>query len=211
MDPDRRLLLGGAALAAVAAVASALALPEMPARMATHWNAAGEVNGTMSRWLGLSFAPALALALVGLFYALPRADPRDDYAEFRDAYDALALAVIAFVVYIHGVVLAVNAGVDVGVTQATAPGVGGIYVVAGYVTARTDQNWFVGARTPWTLEDEAVWADTNRQVGRVFVLGGPIAAAGALIPEYALVLLVAPAMLALAVTVGYSYWRYRRA
>jgi uncharacterized membrane protein len=211
MNPDRRLLLGGALLAATGVAASALAYPEMPARMATHWNAAGDVNGTMPRWLGLSFVPALAVALVGLFYALPRADPRDSYDQFRDAYDALALATVAFVVYIHAIVLAVNAGVEVGVTQAMTPGVGGIYVVAGYVTARTDRNWFVGARTPWTLEDDAVWADTNRQVGRVFLAGGPVAAAGALVPEYAVVAMVAPAVAAAAVSVGYSYWRYRRA
>jgi uncharacterized membrane protein len=211
MDPDRRLLLGGAALAAVAAAASALAYPELPAEMATHWNASGEVDGTMPRWLGAAFTPVLALATLGLFYALPRLDPRDNYAQFRDAYDALALATVGFLAYVHVVLLAVNLGVDIGVTQAMAPGVGGIYVVAGYVTARTDQNWFVGARTPWTLEDEAVWADTNRQVGRVFVLGGPVAAAGALVPEYAFVFILAPALLALAVTVGYSYWRYRRA
>ncbi len=208
---DSRLLYGGGVLVAVAALASALAAPELPARMATHWNAAGDVDGTMPKWLGLSLTPAVAALTVGFFHVFPRLDRRDDYDDFRDAYDALALATVGFVVYAHGFVLAVNLGVDVAPMQALAPALGGIYVVAGVVTARTDQNWFVGARTPWTLEDEAVWVDTNRLVGRVLVAGGPVAAAGVVVPHYALALAVAPAVLAAAVTVGYSYWRYRHA
>nr|WP_272904721.1 SdpI family protein [Halobacterium sp. TGN-42-S1] len=198
-------------LVAVAVLASALAAPELPARMATHWNAAGDVDGTMPTWLGLSLTPAVAALTVGFFHVLPRLDPRNDYDDFRDAYDALALATVGFVVYAHGFVLVVNLGVDVAPMQALAPALGGVYVVAGVVTARTDQNWFVGARTPWTLEDEGVWADTNRLVGRVLVAGGPVAAAGVLVPSYALALAVAPAVLAAAATVGYSYWRYRHA
>lgn len=211
MTTDRRLLYGSGVLVVVAALASVLAAPALPAWMATHWNAAGDVDGTMPRWLGLSFTPAVAALTAAFFHAFPRLDPRDDYDQFRDAYDALALATVAFVVYAHGFVLAVNLGVDVAPMQALAPAFGGIYVVAGVVTTRTDQNWFVGARTPWTLDDEAVWADTNRLVGRVLVASGPVAAAGALVPRYALVLAVLPAVFAAAATVGYSYWRYQRA
>jgi len=211
MSPDRRLLVGGGLLVAAAGAASALAAPELPAEMATHWNAAGDVDGTMPRWLGVSVLPVLAALLVGLFVTLPRLDPRADYARFRAAYDAVALTVVALLVYVHGVVLAVNAGVDVSVLQAIAPAVGGVYVAAGFVTARADQNWFVGARTPWTLEDEDVWDDTNRLVGRLLVVGGPVAAAGALAPEqFAFALVLAPALAAAAVTLGYSYWRYQQ-
>lgn len=211
MDPDSRLLLGGGLLVAAAGVASALAAPELPAEMATHWNAAGEVDGRAPRVVGLAAMPALAALLLGLFAALPRLDPRNDYTEFRAAYDVLALSVVALVVYVHGVVLAVNLGVDAGVLQALAPAIGGLYVVAGFVTARTNRNWFVGARTPWTLEDDAVWDDTNRLVGRVLVAGGPVAAVGALVPGYALGLVLAPAVLAATLSVGYSYWRYQQA
>jgi len=75
MDPDRRLLLGGGALVALSAVVSVFAYPEMPAEMATHWNASGDVDGTMSRELGLALLPALSLGTLGLFYVLPRVDP----------------------------------------------------------------------------------------------------------------------------------------
>ncbi|MFC3477033.1 SdpI family protein [Halobacterium litoreum] len=165
----------------------------------------------MSRELGLALLPAIAALVLGLFAVLPRIDPRDNSADFRFAYDALALATVGFLAYVNAVVVAVNAGVEISVLQAMAPAIGAIYVVAGVVTERTDQNWFVGVRTPWTLEDEGVWRDTNRVVARVFEVGGVVAAAGALAPDYALALVLAPAVLAAVVSVGYSYYRYRAA
>lgn len=211
MTPNRRLLLGGGLLVALTAVVSALAYPEMPARMATHWNAAGEVDGTMSRTLALALMPAIAAITLGFFLVLPAIDPRDGYGEFRTAYDAVALATVAFVGYAHLMVVAVNAGYQFSIIQALAPAIGGIYVVAGYVTARATQNWFVGARTPWTLEDEEVWNRTNAAVAKVLYASGVLAALGALVPEYALLLIVAPAVFLAVFTFGYSYWLYQRA
>ena len=209
MNPDRRLLLGGGALVALSVAVSALAYPEMPARMATHWNASGDVDGTMSRELGLALLPVVSLGTLALFYVVPRVDPRDDFEAFRFAYDAFALATVALVVYVHGLVVLVNTGYEFGVLQGVAPAIGALYVLAGYVTERTDQNWFVGVRTPWTLEDEQVWTETNHVVAQLFKVGGVVAAAGALVPEYAIALVVAPPVVAVVVSFGYSYYRYR--
>jgi uncharacterized membrane protein len=209
MNPDRQLLIGGGALVALSVVVSVLAYPEMPARMATHWNASGEVDGTMSRELGLALLPVVSLATLGLFYVLPRVDPRDDFERFRFAYDVFAVATVALVIYLHGLVVLVNVGYEIGVQQGVAPAIGVLYALAGYVTERTDQNWFVGVRTPWTLEDERVWSETNRVVGQLFKAGGVVAAAGALVPEYTLVFVLVPPVVALLVSFGYSYYRYR--
>lgn len=210
MDPDRRLLVAGGLLVAATAAVSAFAYPEMPTQMASHWNAAGEVDGTMSRELGLALFPALAALTLGFFLVLPRIDPRDSYEAFRDAYDAIALATVALLGYVHVVVVLFNADYSFGVLQALAPAIGGVFVVAGYVTARADQNWFVGARTPWTLEDEEVWERTNATVARLLYASGVLAALGVLVPEYAIYLIAGPAVVLAVFTFGYSYWLYQR-
>ena len=211
MSSNRRLLLGGGALVALTALASALAYPEMPARMATHWNASGDVDDTMPRTLGLVLLPVVTALTLGLFLVLPRVDPRDNYDSFRFEYDVLALATVALVGYVHVLVVLVNAGYAFGVGQAIAPGIGAVYVVAGYVTKRADQNWFVGVRTPWTLEDERVWDRTNRVVARVFQFGGVVAALGWVFPAYSIAFVLVPVLAAAVVSVGYSWWAYQRA
>jgi uncharacterized membrane protein len=209
MSDSRRLLLGGGLVVALTVLVSVLASPEMPAEMATHWNASGDGDGTMSRPFALGLVPAITAITVGFFAVLPRVDPRTDYAEFRDAYDAMALATAGFLAYTHVVLVLFNAGYEFGVLQAIAPAIGGIYVVGGFVTDRAEQNWFVGVRTPWTLEDETVWARTNHVLARVLQAGGLVAAAGVLVPAYALSLVVAPAVVAAIGGVGYSYYAYQ--
>jgi uncharacterized membrane protein len=182
----------------------------MPTEMAIHWNASGDVDGTTSRTLALALIPGISAITLVFFLALPHVDPRDSYDSFRFAYDALAVTTLGVLAYVHAVVVVVNAGFEVDVLQALAPAIGAIYVVAGYVTERAEQNWFVGVRTPWTLEDEAVWRRTNDAVATVLKAGGVVAATGLLVPAYALVLVAAPAVVAAVASVAYSYHLHER-
>ena len=59
------------------------AYPALPDRVVSHWNAAGEPNGYMSKLLGLSLIPLIMIALVALFAVIPRIDPlRKNYENF---------------------------------------------------------------------------------------------------------------------------------
>lgn len=33
-------------------------------------------------------------------------------------------------------------------------------------------NYFIGIRTPWTLENEQVWKNTHRLGGKIWIVGG---------------------------------------
>ena len=46
------------ALVLLAFVISAIAYPRVPDRVASHWNARGEVDGTMGRFWGVFFCPS---------------------------------------------------------------------------------------------------------------------------------------------------------
>jgi uncharacterized membrane protein len=207
----RRSYVVGIALVALSAVASVLAAPEMPARMATHWNAAGEVDGHMATEYALALFPALSAVLLVAFAALPRIDPLgENVAAFRDQYDTFVVLLLAFLTYVHLLVLAVNAGYEFRMIQALAPGVGALLYYVGVLSEHAEQNWFVGVRTPWTLSSEAVWERTHERVAPLFKIAGGIAALAALVPTYAELLVAAPvAAVALYATV-YSYVEYRR-
>jgi len=56
MKTTHRLTLAGA-FVVLSGVASLLAAPELSDPLVTHWNAAGEPDGTMSKTLGLAFVP----------------------------------------------------------------------------------------------------------------------------------------------------------
>ncbi|WP_134670846.1 SdpI family protein [Halorussus marinus] len=201
----------GLALVAVGVVASALASPEMPARMATHWNAAGVADGRTPKVIALATIPAVSAGLLALFAVLPRLDPLgENVAAFREQYDAFVVLVVGMLTYLHLLVLAWNAGFEFGMIQALAPAMGVVFYYAGVVLERAEQNWFVGIRTPWTLSDEEVWRRTHDRAAPLFKLAGVVAALGAVVPSAAILLIVVPVVAVGAYATAYSYLVHRR-
>jgi len=209
--PSHRRTIGGLALVALATLVSLLAAPSLPDRMITHWNAAGTPDDTMAKRVALAGGPALVLGIVILFEAIPRIDPlAGNIAAFRDAYDALAVLVAAFLVYAHVVVVAWNLGYEIPIGQALSPAIAVLYVGVGFLLERAERNWFVGIRTPWTLSSEDVWRNTHDRAATLFKLAGVIALAGAILPEYFVYFVAVPAAAIAAFATVYSYLDYRR-
>lgn len=195
----------------LAAAASALAGPDLPAELAVHFDATGSPDRYFDRPLALAFGPALAAGLVALFAALPWIDPLgENVAEFQRAYDAVAVGTVGLVAYVHGLVLAYNLGVAFDVTVALAPALAVLYYLLGHLLGRAERNWFVGIRTPWTLSDGRVWDRTHDRVAVLFKAAGVLALGAVVAPSLALYWLVVPVLLASAAGVAYSFVSYRR-
>jgi uncharacterized membrane protein len=207
-----RLRFGAAALLlAVGAAASAAVAPDLPERMVTTWNGAGEPTGTLPRTLGMWLVPGLGAALLGLFALLPRIDPLGgNVAAFRVHYDRFVVVISAFLTVVHLAVLAVNLGYAVDVTTLALAGTAALYYYLGTLLPHVEPNWFLGIRTPWTLSDDDVWERTHALGARLFKLSALIAVAGLAFGEYAVYFLVGPALATAAVTVTYSYVLYAR-
>lgn len=207
----RRPYLVAGALIAATVIGSALATPLLPLRMVVLWGADGTPRGRLLRPFALLVLPGLAAVVLGLFAVLPRIDPLGaNVAEFRRAYDGFAVLIVLFLLVLHVGVLAWNAGVEYRFVQLVAATVGVLYVGVGALLRRTEPNWFVGIRTPWTMHDDRVWYETHRLAGTLFKLAGVLAFVGVLLPDLAVPMIVGPAIVAAVASAGYSYVVYRR-
>lgn len=210
MNTRRAVVLSGL-IVALSLVVSVWAYPQVPDQMATHWDAAGQVNGTMSKLWGLFLIPVLSGGLVALFLVLPQIDPRrENYAPFREYYNGFIVVMTAFLALVHGASVAYNLGYDVDITAVTLGSVGLLLIYLGFLLDHAEPNWFVGIRTPWTLSDETVWDDTHHLGARLFKLSGVLALLGLLFNDYALYFLLVPVLATTVVTLGYSFYRYRQ-
>lgn len=50
--------------------------------------------------------------------------------------------------------------------------IGAFYVLLGNYFKTIKPNYFVGIRTPWTLENESIWKSTHKLGGKLWVAGG---------------------------------------
>ncbi|WP_254763200.1 SdpI family protein [Natrinema marinum] len=210
MNTSHRLALAGG-FVVLAGLASVLAAPDLPDRLVTHWNAAGEPNGTMSKSLGLAFVPALSGALVVLLALVPRIDPLgENVATFRPAYDWFVVAFAGFMFVLHVGILAFNLGYAFDFTLLVLGAVAVLFYAVGELLTHAEPNWFVGIRTPWTLSNETVWDRTHELGSRLFKLTAVVSLIGLFFGEYAVYFLVVPALLTAVITAAYSYYCYRQ-
>jgi uncharacterized membrane protein len=154
----------------------------LPARMASHWNLRGEVDGWMGRE-GAFLFPAIAVAMMGLMWVLPRLDPRRRHIEhFRDDWRLMVNLLVCFFAVMEVATLGHALGWPVDVDRVVLASVGLMLAGIGNYLPRVRSNWFMGIRTPWTMDNERVWRATHRLGGRVFVAAGLVMAASVLLP-----------------------------
>lgn len=209
----RTFRIVGIAAVLVSAAVGSYYYPQLPARMATHWNASGEVDGTMSTLPGVFLFTFLVAGIAVLFDVLPRIDPRRrDVAGFDDTYWTFAAFMLGFLLYVQALVILWNLDVRFDLTRALIPALAVLYYAIGVLVERAKPNWFVGIRTPWTLSDDRVWQRTHERTATLFKLCGLLALVGLAVPaEYAVYFVVGPVLLVSAYAVAYSYLEFRRA
>jgi uncharacterized membrane protein len=179
--------------------------------MATHWNAAGQPDGTMPKAAALTFLPAMTVVLLVVFALVPRIDPlRENIAAFRPVYDWFVVVFTAFMAVIHGGVIASNLGYEFDFTLLVLAAVAGLFYYVGMLLEHAERNWFVGIRTPWTVSSADVWDRTHRLGSRLFKLTALVSLVGLFFGEYAIYFLVVPALLTAGITVVYSYYLYEQ-
>lgn len=198
-------------IVAAALIASAVVYPDLPERMPTHWNFAGEVDGWSPRAWGAWMIPVMILFLWALMRWLPSIDPRGkNYEKFGGAFEGIMLSVMLFTLVLHVIMLRAALGYPVAMERVVPVGVGILLIVIGNLLPRARSNWFVGIRTPWTLSSDRVWEKTHRVGGRLFVAGGVILTLstflGATWSERVLIAVVVVCSLG-AVVYSYVEWR----
>ena len=200
-----------ALLVAISIVASAIAYPRLPARVPTHWDMHGGVNGYSSRLFAAVFSPLLVLVLWGVLRGLPKIDPRRaNYAKMQGAYDLVVNAALTIVVVAHLASLAAALGLHVAVERVIPAAIGVMLITIGNVLPRARPNWWFGIRTPWTLSNDRVWERTHRVGGYLFAAAGVLIVLASFAPPMfavpAIVVFGAGSSLA---AVVYSYFAWR--
>jgi uncharacterized membrane protein len=185
--------------------------PNMPEKMASHWDANGRVNGYMPELWGLFLLPVISAVLLLAFMLIPKIDPlKANIEKFRGHFDLFVLLLFVFLLYIHMLTLLWNIGYRFNFIQYLAPALGMIFYYSGVMIESAKQNWFIGVRTPWTLSSEVVWDKTNKLAGKLFKVAGVLAAMGVVFPKYAIFLILVPLILAAVYPIIYSYQKYQQ-
>lgn len=185
--------------------------PQMPERVASHWNAQGQVDGYMSKFWGVFSMPFISLGLSILLVLIPRIDPlKANIKAFQKVYYGFSVSILLFLLYIYLLTIFWNLGAKFNMSQLLAPAFGILMYFSGVLIEKAKRNWFIGIRTPWTLSSDKVWDKTHRIGGKLFKAAGIIALLGVFFPDYVFLLIMVPVLGAALFSVVYSFVEYQK-
>ncbi|MFH1073137.1 MAG: DUF1648 domain-containing protein [Nanoarchaeota archaeon] len=185
--------------------------PSLPDQMASHWNARGQVDGSMPRFWGVFLMPIISISMLILFLLIPKIDPlKKNVQKFRKYFDSFILMIIAFLFYIYALTLIWNLGTTFNMSVLIIPGIALLFFTAGVLVSHAERNWFIGIRTPWTLSNDVVWKKTHKVGGVLFKIAALLALVGIFFPRYALFFVIIPVLGMVVFTLVYSYVVYRQ-
>lgn len=208
MKKNKIIILGIISLSFIIAI---YLYPQMPDKMASHWNTQGQVDGYMSRFWGLFLMPIISIGLLFLFILITKIDPlKENIKKFRKYFDGFIVLMIAFLFYVYLLTVFWNLGLRFNMAQLMIPALGILFYYCGILVENAKRNWFIGIRTPWTLSSEAVWDKTHKIGGKLFKIAGIITFLVIFFPKYAIFFVIISVISVVVYPIVYSYFEYQK-
>jgi len=185
--------------------------PRFPEKVASHWNANGQVDGYMSRFWGLFLMPIISVIMWLMFILIPKIDPmKKNIDKFRKYFDAFIVFIMLFLFYIYLLTVSWNMGVRFDMVGKIIFPIAVLFYFSGILMNHAERNWFIGIRTPWTLSSDNVWNKTHKVGAKLFKIAGVIALIGLLFPKIAIWLAIIPALAFSVYVFVYSYFEHKK-
>ncbi len=145
---------------------------QLPEEVPTHFNAKGEADDWGPKWINAFLLPGIGAATYLLLLFLPLIDPKKKISNAQKPISAIRIFTSIFFVVIYALVMTTSMNIEVNISQYVYLGVGVLFVIIGNYMNSVKPNYFIGLRTPWTLENSEVWKRTHRLGSKLWVVGG---------------------------------------
>lgn len=185
---------------------------ELPEQVPVHWNLQGEIDRYGSKsdliWIG----GLMPLLIYFIFQMIPIIDPKGKIKNMGNKLFSLKLILTVFMSALSLFIILSARNQSIGNSNYVFVLVGLLFAVLGNYFQAIKPNYFIGIRTPWTLENETVWKDTHRLGGKVWLAGGVLIAVLAFLiknnEKYFIVFMIIT-FINCSVPFIYSYIRFR--
>jgi len=144
---------------------------DLPGIIPTHFDLTGNPNGWSDKNSLIILLSSLGIGTYLLMLFIPKFDPKKKIEQMGEKYYSLRLLMTFFISAISVYILYTGNGEKFNPTWFIAL-IGVFDTVFGNYLQTVKPNYFIGIRTPWTLENEQTWRNTHRLAGRMWMAGG---------------------------------------
>jgi uncharacterized membrane protein len=185
--------------------------PKLPDQMASHWNAQGVVDGTMSKPFGVFLLPLIMVFLFLLLYFLPKFDPmKENIKKFSKQYSGFIAVMVLFMFALYLQTLLWSLGTKINPVIFMPVAFAVILYYLGILIGSAEQNWTIGIRTPWTLSSKNVWDKTHQLGAKLYKIAAYITLIGLILPKFAFLFVILPLMAVSFYLVIFSFLEFKK-
>ena len=185
---------------------------DLPAQVAMQYKWNGEISRYGSKSELILLPILLPLLTYLIFTAIPKIDPKRKLDDRSKKFQSLKFLMVTFTSILALVLLYSDANESFFSPNVTVLLIGVLYIILGNYFKTIKANYFIGIRTPWTLENETVWKETHKFGGKLWFVGGIIVVISRLVLREQInftVFLVVTGIIAF-VPIIYSYFIFKK-
>ena len=144
----------------------------LPATVPIHWNIKGEIDRYGNKMNLLIIALALPVLMYVVMLIIPAIDPKAKLAKMGNKLQNLKFLLTTFMSLLALWILYSTKNKTIGNPNIITMAIGILFLILGNYFKTIQPNYFMGIRTPWTLESETNWKETHKLAGKLWFAGG---------------------------------------
>ncbi len=191
----------------------ALIWDTLPDQVPTHFNISGEADDWSSKTALLWIPGAMCIGMYLLLLWIPKLDPKRKIEQMGDKYYSLRFMLTAFFSILAIYLIYLSKAGDMNNPNLLLGLIGFLFAMLGNYFQTIRPNYFLGIRTPWTLESENVWKKTHQMGGKIWMLGGVLIILLAMLISnnqlFVILFIIMVSIMAL-IPIVYSYFEFRK-
>jgi uncharacterized membrane protein len=144
---------------------------KMPDRMPIHWDIKGNPDNYGTKAFATIGLPLMMAGLNLITHFALNSDPKR--ANSSVVLKAIGKLTIPFLtVTLVPITIFAGLGYDLPIEKIVPAFVGILFIIVGNYLPKSKQNYTVGIKLPWTLNNETNWNKTHRLAGYLWIVGG---------------------------------------
>ncbi len=145
---------------------------ELPQKLPMHWNYKGEIDRYGDKFELLWISLGMPLGIYLIFLLVPIIDPKKSLDKMGKKYQSLKFLLTAFMSILALYIIYISKNQSLGNPNYIVLIIGALFMLLGNYFKTIQPNYFIGIRTPWTLESKEVWRTTHNLAGKLWFVGG---------------------------------------
>ena len=145
---------------------------QLPEKVPMHWNINGEIDRYDDKIALILIPVLLPLLVYVIFLVVPKIDPKKKIKKMGNKFQTIKLLLTTFMSILAMYIIYSSKNESFSNPNYITLLLGVLFIVLGNYFKTIRANYFIGIRTPWTLESDANWKETHTLAGKMWFIGG---------------------------------------